>query len=63
MAMSRLSSTMTLMTAYVPNMSMPQNRVKILMPSSSNESKSTSPNAAQNSVCIVSNKLQHNFLF
>lgn len=55
--MSRLRSTITFMTEYVPNISMPQKRVKILMPSNSNDSKSIKPNAAQNSVCIVSNKL------
>lgn len=46
------------MTEYVPNISIPQKRVKILMPSNSKLSKSTKPKTAQNSVCIVSNKLQ-----
>lgn len=45
------------MTEYVPNISIPQKRVKILMPSNSKLSKSTKPKTAQNSVCIVSNKL------
>lgn len=45
------------MTEYVPNISIPQKRVKILMPSNSKLSKSTKPKTAQNRVCIVSNKL------
>lgn len=57
MAMSRFSSTTMLMTEYVPNISMPQKRVNILMPSNSKLSKSTRPNTAQNSVCVVSNRL------
>lgn len=48
------------MTEYVPNISIPQKRVKILMPSNSKLSKSTKPKTAQNSVCIVSNKLKDN---
>lgn len=48
------------MTEYVPNISIPQKRVKILMPSNSKLSKSTKPKTAQNSVCIVSNKLREN---
>lgn len=35
----------------MPNMSMPQKRVNILMPSNSKESRSTNPNTAQNKVC------------
>lgn len=35
----------------------PQNRVNILMPSSSKLSRSTKPKTAQNNVCVVSNKL------
>lgn len=46
-----------LITEYVPNISMPQNLVNALMPSSSKLSRSTSPKTAQNSVCTVSNKL------
>lgn len=46
-----------LMTEYVPNISMPQKRVNILMPSNSKLSKSTKPKTAQKSVCVVSNKL------
>lgn len=58
MAMSRLSSTTILITEYVPNMSMSQNRVKILIPSKSKLSRSTRPNTAQNNVCVVSKRLQ-----
>lgn len=57
MAISRFSKTTMLMTEYVPNISMPQKRVNIFMPSSSKLSRSTRPNTAQNSVCVVSNKL------
>lgn len=47
-----------LMTEYVPNISMPQKRVKILMPSKSKLSRSTRPKTAQNSVWVVSNRLR-----
>jgi len=57
MAIRRFRRTTMLMTEYVPNISMPQNRVKLLMPASSKLSKSMRPNTAQNSVCVVSNKL------
>lgn len=56
-AMSKLSSTTIFMTEYVPNISIPQKRVKILMPSNSKLSRSTRPKTAQKSVCVVSNKL------
>lgn len=58
MAISRLRSTMTLITEYEPNMSMAQNRVKEPRPTSSKASNSTSPNEAQNRDCEVSNRLQ-----
>lgn len=58
MAINKFSKTTMLMTEYVPNISIPQNRVNILMPSSSKLSKSTKPNTAQNKVCVVSNKLK-----
>lgn len=48
------------MTEYVPNISIPQKRVKILIPSNSKLSKSTRPKTAQNNVCVVSNKLKIN---
>lgn len=57
MAINRFNSTTMLITEYVPNISMPQNLVNALMPSSSKLSRSTSPNTAQNSVWAVSNKL------
>ncbi|KOX70908.1 Spondin-1 [Melipona quadrifasciata] len=57
MAISRFNRTTMLITEYVPNISMPQNLVNALMPSSSKLSRSTSPKTAQNSVCAVSNKL------
>lgn len=47
-----------MITEYVPNISMPQKRVKILIPSNSKLSKSTKPKTAQKRVCVVSNKLQ-----
>lgn len=51
MAISKLRRTTILITEYVPNISMPQKRVNILMPSNSKESRSTNPNTAQNNVC------------
>ena len=48
MAISRLRSTITLMTEYEPNISMAQNRVKEPRPVSSKASNSTRPNEAQN---------------
>lgn len=57
MAIRRFSRTTMLMTEYVPNISIPQKRVNILMPSNSKLSKSTKPKTAQKSVCVVSNKL------
>lgn len=45
------------MTEYVPNINMPQKRVKIFIPSNSKLSRSTKPNTAQNNVCVVSNRL------
>lgn len=56
-AISRFNKTTMLMTEYVPNISMPQKRVNIFIPSSSKLSRSTRPNTAQNSVWVVSNKL------
>ena len=58
MAMSKLSSTMMLMTEKEPNMSKPQNRVNSLMPLNSKLSRSIRPKMAQKSVCEVSHKLQ-----
>lgn len=57
MAINRFSRTTMLITEYVPNISIPQNRVKILMPSSSKLSRSIRPKTAQNSVCVVSKRL------
>lgn len=61
MAINIFSSTIMLMTLYEPNINMAQNRVKLLIPCSSNAIKSTSPNDAQNSDCDVSNKLNAEF--
>lgn len=57
MAISKFNNTTMLITEYVPNISIPQKRVNILIPSNSKLSKSTNPNTAQNNVCVVSNKL------
>lgn len=57
MAISRFSKTTMLITEYVPNISIPQNLVNALIPSSSKLSRSTRPKTAQNSVWVVSNKL------
>lgn len=58
MAIKRFNRTTILITEYVPNINMPQKRVKILIPSNSKLSKSTKPKTAQKRVCVVSNKLQ-----
>lgn len=58
MAMSKLSNTITFMTLYEPNIRRPQNRVYVLMPSSSKFSNPTIPKLAQNNDCDDSNKLE-----
>lgn len=55
--MSMFNSTIILMTLYEPNINIAQNRVKLLIPCSSNAIKSTKPNDAQNNDCDVSNRL------
>jgi hypothetical protein len=50
MAMRRFRRTTMLMTEKHPNISMPQNLVKLLIPASSKLSSSTSPKTAQKSV-------------
>lgn len=57
MAIRRFINTTILITEYVPNMSIPQNLVNDLMPSSSKLSKSMSPNTAQKRVWVVSKRL------
>lgn len=58
MAMSKLSNTITFITLYEPNIKRPQNRVYVLMPSSSKFSNPTIPKLAQNNDCDDSNKLK-----
>lgn len=58
-AISKFNSTTMFITEYVPNISIPQKRVKILIPSNSKLSKSTNPKTAQNKVCVVSNRLEN----
>lgn len=58
MAISRLSSTITLITQYDPNIRRPQKRVYDLIPSSSKFSMPTMPKLAQNSDCDDSNRLK-----
>lgn len=58
MAINMFSKTIIFITLYEPNISIAQNRVKLLMPCSSKAIKSTNPNEAQNSDWDVSNKLR-----
>lgn len=59
MAISRLSSTITLITQYDPNIRRPQKRVYDLIPSSSKFSMPTIPKLAQNSDWDDSNRLKY----
>lgn len=47
-----------LMTEYDPKSKRAQKRVKLFIPSKSNDIKSTKPNDAQNSDCDVSKRLE-----
>lgn len=58
MAISILRRTIIFITEYDPNINSAQNRVKLLIPVSSNDIKSISPKLAQKSDCDVSNKLK-----
>lgn len=57
MAINMLSSTITLITEYEPNISSAQNLVKLLIPVNSNDIRSIKPKLAQKRDCDVSNKL------
>ena len=57
MAINKLRRTMILIKEKLPNMMSPQNLVNSLIPVSSKLSRSIRPNAAQNRVCVVSQRL------
>ena len=59
MAINMLRRTIILIMEYEPNIKRPQNLVKLLIPVSSNDCKSTRPKLAQNRDCEVSNRLAH----
>lgn len=60
MAINMLRRTIMLIMEYEPNISKPQNLVKLLIPVSSKDCRSTRPKLAQKRDCEVSNKLREN---